>query len=61
MVSGCGRRRDEDQGKKREVARGGWAEDARRPPATCFVLVVIPFGRWWQRRGGLQYFGNRER
>jgi hypothetical protein len=40
---GCGRRRDEGQGEKTEVARGGWAEDARRPPATSSVSVVIPF------------------
>jgi len=39
---GCGCRRDEGQGEKTEVARGGWAEDARRPPATSFVSVVIP-------------------
>jgi hypothetical protein len=39
---GCGCRRDEGQGKKTEVARGGWAEDARRPPATGFVSMVIP-------------------
>jgi hypothetical protein len=39
---GCGCGRDEGQGKKTEVARGGWAEDARRPPATSFVSVVIP-------------------
>jgi hypothetical protein len=39
---GCGCRRDEGQGKKTEVARGGWAEDARRPSATSFVSVVIP-------------------
>lgn len=39
---GCGCRRDEGRGKKTEVARGGWAEDARRPPATSFVSVVIP-------------------
>ena len=27
---GCGCGRDRGQGKKTEVARGGWAEDARR-------------------------------
>jgi len=33
---GCGWRRDEGLGRKAEVARGGWAEDGRRRPATCF-------------------------
>ncbi len=34
---------DEGRAGKTEVARGGWAEDARRPPATSLVCVVIPF------------------
>jgi len=42
---GCGCRRDEGKSKKREVARGGWAEDARCPPATSFVPGVIPLLR----------------
>ncbi len=33
-----------------EVARGGWAEDARCPPATRFVSVVIPASQGYRRR-----------
>ena len=47
---GCGCRRDEGQGKKTEVARGGWAEDARRPPATSFIFVVIPASQGHRQR-----------
>ena len=36
-------------GRKTEVARGGWAEDARRPPATSLVSVVIPLLGAWGR------------
>ena len=46
---GCGCRREEGQGKKAEVARGGWAEDARRPPATSLVWLVIRLVRTWGR------------
>ena len=42
---GCGCRKDEGQGKKTDVARGGWAEDARCPPATSFVSALIPLQR----------------
>ncbi len=42
---GCGSRKDEGQGKKTDVARGGWAEDARGPPATSFVSALIPLLR----------------
>ena len=31
---GCGVCEEEKQGGKKEVARGGWAEAARRTPAT---------------------------
>ena len=49
---GCGYRREEGQGKKAEVARGGWAEDARRRPATSFVSALIPLLRGsWGRVG----------
>jgi len=37
---GCGCGRDEGRAGKTEVARGGWAEDARRAPATSLVCVV---------------------
>ncbi len=40
---GCDCCRDRGQGKKAETAPGGWAEDARRPPATSLVCVMIPF------------------
>jgi len=34
---GCGKCEEEIRGVKEEVARGGWAEAARRTPATlCF-------------------------
>jgi hypothetical protein len=39
---GCGCSRDEGQGKKIDLARGGWAEDARRPPATVLCFRVDP-------------------
>ena len=42
---GCGYCRDEGQGRKADVARGGWAEDARRPPATSLVSALIPLLR----------------
>src|SRR5713101_5241590 len=32
--TGCGRRGDEGLCEKKELARGGWAGDARRSPAT---------------------------
>ncbi len=49
---GCGYRREEGQGKKAEVARGGWAEDARRPPATSLVSASIRLlGGNWGRVG----------
>src|SRR6266849_2414432 len=38
---GCGCRWDEGQGRKADVARGGWAEDARRRPATSVVSALI--------------------
>jgi hypothetical protein len=72
---GCGCRRDEGQGRKTDVARGGWAEDARLPPATSFVFVVIPasqgdrqraFGErtisssGWMGRRGLGRFSHQE-
>ena len=51
---GCGYRREEGQGKKAEVARGGWAEDARRPPATSLVSASIRLlGGNWGRVGAL--------
>ncbi len=44
---GCDCCRDRGQGEKTDVARGGWAEDARRPPATSLVSVVISrLGTW---------------
>ena len=48
---GCGCHRDRGQGKKTKVARGGWAEDARRPPATSFVSALIAFLGSWGRVG----------
>ncbi len=49
---GCGCGREEGLGKKTEVARGGWAEDARRPPATSLVSALIPLLRaTWGRVG----------
>jgi hypothetical protein len=39
---GCGCSRDEGQGKKIDLARGGWAEDARRPPATLLYCRADP-------------------
>src|SRR5229473_3560431 len=39
--------RDKRQGKKTKVARGGWAEDARRRPATSLVSALIALlGTW---------------
>jgi hypothetical protein len=38
---GCDCCRDRGQGEKTEVAPGGWAEDARRPPATSLVSLVM--------------------
>ena len=40
-VTGCGRRRDKGRCEKKELARGGWAEDARRSPATCDLIPVL--------------------
>jgi len=51
---GCGCHRDKRQGKKTEVARGGWAEDARRPPATSLVSGVIPRVGTWGRVEALE-------
>ena len=47
----CGYRREEGHDKKAEVARGGWAEDARRPPATSLVSALIPLLRATWGRG----------
>jgi len=38
---GCGRRRDEGPCEKEELTRGGWAEDARRSPATCDLILDL--------------------
>ncbi len=44
---GCGCCSDEGLGRKAEVARGGWAEDARRRPATSLVSALIALlGTW---------------
>ncbi len=52
---GCGCGREEGLGKKTEVARGGWAEDARRPPATSLVSALIPLLRaTWGRVGAFE-------
>ncbi len=48
---GCGCCRDEGLGRKTEVARGGWAEDARRRPATSLVSVLIALVGSWGRVG----------
>ncbi len=48
---GCGCGREEGLGKKTEVARGGWAEDARRPPAPSLVSALIPLLRATWGRG----------
>jgi hypothetical protein len=50
---GCGCGRDEGRAGKTEVARGGWAEDARRPPATFFGFRSDSFCRTWVRGGAL--------
>jgi hypothetical protein len=34
---GCGECEEEIRGVREEVARGGWAEAARRTPATCLL------------------------
>jgi hypothetical protein len=52
---GCACGRDEGQAGKIEVARGGWAEDARRPPATSLVSVVIALLGTWGERGSIRY------
>jgi hypothetical protein len=39
---GCGCRKEEGLGEKTDGTRGGWAEDARRPPATFFCFRVDP-------------------
>ena len=57
---GCGYRREQGQGKKAEVARGGWAEDVRRPPATSLVSASIRLlGRNWGRVGAFETSGAR--
>jgi len=48
---GCGCCRDEGLGRKTEVARGGWAEDARRRPATSLVSALIALLGTWGRVG----------
>ena len=53
---GCGRRRDEGEGEKTDVARGGWAEDARCPPATFFCSGVDPSSaRYLGERASIYY------
>src|SRR5260370_3067590 len=39
--TGCRRRRDEGLCERKELTRGGWAEDARRSPATCDLITVL--------------------
>ncbi len=51
---GC--RKDEGEGKKTDGARGGWAEDARRPPATLFYCRVdLPCARDLGKRTSIYY------